>query len=125
MKKMLYSIKKKISSKKGESIAEVLIAMLIVALGAILLASMVIGSRNLITKSEEAYTEQMTEKNVLEDMSGNSSSGNVSIQLVTKNIMSDGTDCSLSSNFSERVKYYSSSNDSSKTGKYAFYEPLE
>lgn len=59
-------LKKKLKSKSGESIAEVLITALVVALGALLLVVMVVASRNIIQKSEKAYNTYLNERNTME-----------------------------------------------------------
>lgn len=55
----------KLHSNRGESLSETLIAMLIVALGSILLVSMVIAARNIIQRSDEAYDAYISTNNAL------------------------------------------------------------
>ena len=66
-------ISRKIRSERGESIAEVLIAVLVVAFAAIILVSMVMAARNIIEKSEEMYKEEMAEHNSMEMITGDKS----------------------------------------------------
>ena len=60
------SIFRKLLSEKGESIAEVLMAGLVIALGSLLLFTMVNVSDNLITKEKESYAEFIETKNEFE-----------------------------------------------------------
>ena len=53
----------KIKSTSGESISEVLISMLIVALGSIMFATMVMASKNLIQKSDKTYSDYVNKRN--------------------------------------------------------------
>jgi Tfp pilus assembly protein PilV len=62
MKQMM----RKLNSSAGESIAEVLAAMLVIALGIVMLVSMVTSSSNMIRKSENSYAEYMDQYNALE-----------------------------------------------------------
>lgn len=59
-------IHRKLSSRSGETIGEVLAATVVVSLGAILLATMVSSSRNIITRSGEAYKDYMDRRNEFE-----------------------------------------------------------
>ncbi len=56
----------KIKSKSGETIAEVLVACLIAAMGLLLLAVMVTTSQRLIEKSENLYKENIKQSNQIE-----------------------------------------------------------
>ncbi len=64
---MVKTIKKKLQSSSGESIAEVLVAALVVSLGSILLISMVNASFNLLTAQEKKYREFISKKNDFEE----------------------------------------------------------
>lgn len=65
-RKLLRAASAKLASRKGESLSETLVAMLVVALGSILLVTMVIAARNIIQKSEEAYDTFIAQHNALE-----------------------------------------------------------
>lgn len=54
-----------IKNKKGESIAETLVALLIAALGILLLASMIMSSSNIISRSKTAIDEYVNAENKL------------------------------------------------------------
>lgn len=56
----------KIKDTHGESLAEILISTVIIAMAMVMLASMVMASKNLIDKSSERYTEDMKEANEVE-----------------------------------------------------------
>ena len=53
----------KLRSTSGESISEVLISMLIVALGSIMFATMAMASKNLIQKSDTVYSDYVNKRN--------------------------------------------------------------
>lgn len=53
MFKFFNSVRKKFSDRKGESIGEVLVALLISSVALVMLASMITSSSSLITSSEE------------------------------------------------------------------------
>ena len=63
---MIKDIQKKLSSNTGESIAEVLVAALVVVLGSLLMYTMVNTSFRLLTKEEESYKEFIDERNEFE-----------------------------------------------------------
>ena len=56
---------RKLKSKDGESIGEVLAAMVIISLAAILLASMIAASMRIITRSVEGYDLYVAQVNAL------------------------------------------------------------
>ena len=56
----------KIKDNHGESLAEILISTVIIAMAMVMLASMVMASKNLIDKSSKRYTEDMKEANEVE-----------------------------------------------------------
>ncbi|HCE73717.1 MAG TPA: hypothetical protein DEP67_04440 [Lachnospiraceae bacterium] len=56
---------RKLKSKNGESIGEVLAAMVIISLAAILLASMIAASMRIITRSVEGYDLYVAQVNAL------------------------------------------------------------
>ncbi len=53
-------------SQKGETLAEALVAMLVVAFGAIILAGMVMAASNVIKRSEKSYNEYLDRRNYIE-----------------------------------------------------------
>lgn len=80
--KILSQIKKRIKSRNGESITEVLVALLISMLGLVLLATMITSSAKLITQSRDAMSGYVEKGNALAAGSGSSiSSGKISISL--------------------------------------------
>lgn len=56
----------KLRSERGESIGEALAAMLIVALGALMLAGMTTAATRIVEKSEKAYNVYLDQRNYLE-----------------------------------------------------------
>ena len=63
MMKLLKRIKGKIKNEKGESLSEVLIALLVSVLGMVLLASMITASTNIIMKSKNKMKQYVTAEN--------------------------------------------------------------
>lgn len=84
---MIRKILRKVSSKKGESIAEVLIAGLIISLGALLLASMINASFRLLTNEEKSYKEFIEVKNDFELLNESKDSESSNITITTTNVL--------------------------------------
>lgn len=59
-------MKKKLRSRSGETLTEVLVAALVMALAMILLVNMVTASQKLVTKSEKTFVNNMKLKNSVE-----------------------------------------------------------
>lgn len=59
-------IQAKLRSSSGESISEVLVAMLVIALGIVMLVSMISASGNMIRRSEKVYADYMEQFNAME-----------------------------------------------------------
>ena len=79
--KMTERIKKKLKSKSGETIAEVLVALLISSLGLVLLASMISSSYNLITKSRSMIEDYVNSENRLVEQEQTVDTGNVTVKM--------------------------------------------
>ena len=81
---MIRNLFSKLKSNHGESLGEVLVAVLIVALGSLLFASMVTASIRIVNKGKAAYSKNMNQKNQIEETtSGNSESSiNISGNLI-------------------------------------------
>ena len=58
--------KKKLCSDCGETIGEALAAMLVVALGALMLAAMTSAATRIVTRSETAYIQYLDQRNAME-----------------------------------------------------------
>ncbi|MGI6088781.1 MAG: hypothetical protein ACOYBF_02130 [Bilifractor porci] len=65
----------KLESTEGESIAEALVAVLITALAALVLATMVISSSRLVTKSQKALDGLYAQKSDLEQLAASGEKG--------------------------------------------------
>lgn len=59
-------LKKRILSERGESIGEALAAILIVALGALMLETMTSAATRIVTRSEKAYASYLDQRNYIE-----------------------------------------------------------
>lgn len=57
---------RKLQKTKGESIAEILVAMLVIAMGLTMLVSMLMASVNMMNNSTEKYTAEVEQKNAVE-----------------------------------------------------------
>ena len=79
MKKL---IRGKLNSRKGESIAEVLVALLIAALALVMLASMITSSSSMIKSSRIKMQDYYTANNALETRTGTTAgTGTVTIKI--------------------------------------------
>ena len=79
---------RKLKNCKGESLAETLISILIMALGIILLAGMVQSSSNVIVRSDQAIKERTLKENSLvkhEGYEGSAKSGDYRVKLSISN----------------------------------------
>jgi len=77
-------IRKKLNSARGESIAEVLVALLISALGLALLAVMITSSVRIIERGRKAVADYVVQENALVERSGSS-------ELTGSFVLTDGT----------------------------------
>lgn len=75
------TIHKKIKSTKGESIGEVLIALLISSLALVLLASMITSSSTMIKNSRAKMSRYYFQNDILTKQSGSASDGSISFKL--------------------------------------------
>lgn len=88
---MIRNLCSKLKSRKGESLGEVLVAVLIVALGSLLFASMVTASIRIVNKGKAAYSKNMNLKNQIESfVTGNDSTASSSGSTNTSDV-SQGT----------------------------------
>ena len=76
---MKHRIGKKLKSRSGESIGEVLVAVLISALALALLAGMVVSASRIVTQSKQALGRYVAAENALTMQSGEGTSGQVTI----------------------------------------------
>ena len=90
--------------EKGDSIAEVLIALLISSLALVLLASMISSSANMITNSKTKMNDYYTETNVLNTFSGSVSSTTITAGIT---VNSGGMPVTASETYS--ASYYANS----------------
>lgn len=67
--KLLKKVRNKIKNNNGESISEVLVALLISTLGLVMLATMITTSTKLVTRSEESMDQFVEAENALADLS--------------------------------------------------------
>lgn len=79
--KQFTTIKNIVSNSEGETITEVLLSSLLVALAMILLSSMVILSQRLIIQSDTTIQQFYHNVNAMEARSSNTTSSNIQIQI--------------------------------------------
>lgn len=75
---MLEKLKNKLRSQAGESIAEVLVSLLIAALSLMLLAGMISATFDMVTRSRETVKTYVQANNTLVEQSGTGAAGSVS-----------------------------------------------
>ena len=75
MKRLYSSVIGKIKSQVGESIGEVLVALLISSIGLTLLAMMVSSSSRMVERSKSTVHNYVVQSNALEDQSGTGTTG--------------------------------------------------
>ena len=78
MKRLYSSVIGKIKSQVGESIGEVLVALLISSIGLTLLAMMVSSSSRMVERSKSTVHEYVLQSNALEDQSETGTPGTLS-----------------------------------------------
>ncbi|MGY3724849.1 hypothetical protein SAMN05421767_11515 [Granulicatella balaenopterae] len=78
---LYFTAKDKLASQKGESIAEALIALLIVALGIVLLAIMISASTRIVKKSNERLEAMYQVTNQLEEQTVPPTTNSLTIDL--------------------------------------------
>jgi|GEM_PF-1981341 len=66
--KLIGNTTRKLSDNKGESIAEVLVAVLIASLAIVALLTMVTASERILNKSSESYAAKIADRNCLETL---------------------------------------------------------
>lgn len=71
---------RKLKERKGESVAEALVSLVIASLGMVLLAGMITASVNLITESRDTISDYVTADNRLETREGSALSGTASVK---------------------------------------------
>ncbi len=91
----------RIRSERGESIGEALAAMLIVALGALMLETMTSAATRIVTRSETAYMSYLDQRNLVESLG----------QMMGKNLK-NGKDIYSTESLNATVSLWKSSSDS-------------
>lgn len=91
----------RIRSERGESIGEALAAMLIVALGALMLEAMTSAATKIVTRSETAYMSYLDQRNLVESLG----------QMKGKNLK-NGKDIYSTESLNATVSLWKSSSDS-------------
>ena len=92
MKRLYSYVIGKMEGQGGESIGEVLVALLISSIGLTLLAMMVSSSSRMVERSKSTVHDYVLQSNVLEDQSGDGTSGVLSFSCdSTTKIADDST----------------------------------
>ena len=89
---MVRRIKNRLRSKRGESLAEVLIATLLSAVAMVMLSSMIFTSNRIVTHSKEVTQKYVTENNRIVEKKGTYREGSVSV-VIGENVvkLTDGS----------------------------------
>ena len=100
-----HNAKKRLRNNAGESIAEVLIALLISSLALMILAGMITSTANMITKSKKVYGDYIAAEASLVDYTNSAGSGKVSFKIgdAAYKLTDDSDDIT--------VQYYTPGND--------------
>ena len=80
MKKRLHTLGAKLKSRAGDSLAEVLIALLISALAIVMLANMIVVSTTMVNRSKDYFDTYYKANNVLSAHGGGDATGTVSLK---------------------------------------------
>jgi Tfp pilus assembly protein PilV len=73
-------IKKKLNSRDGESLAEVLVAVLIIAVGLVLISTMVIASGRMVDKGGQKMKNVVAASNAMEEQTGTTSNAQLDVK---------------------------------------------
>jgi Tfp pilus assembly protein PilV len=72
-------IRRKLNSRNGESLAEVLVAVLVIAIGLVLLSTMVLASGRLVDNGGRKMTQVISASNAMESQSGSGATAQLDI----------------------------------------------
>lgn len=98
---------KKVLDKRGESIAEVLIALLISALALTILASMITSTKNVLDTSKKKMNEYNSHAAVLAEQTSGSSAGTGTVKMTVSGAGGTSTIWNMTGDTSTAsVKYY-------------------
>ena len=108
MKRLYSSVIGKIKSQVGESIGEVLVALLISSIGLTLLAMMVSSSSRMVERSKSTLHEYVLQSNALEDQSETGTPGRLSFSCDLSETDDSGSIKNITDDSSNpiNIKYY-------------------
>ncbi len=107
---MRRTVAARLRSRAGESISEVLVALLVSALALMMLASMVASSSNMVQTSRQKMQDYITAENALTEQSGKGTDGTVTVQNGGEGLsLYDGADSEIA------VTYYQNTTVGGKT----------
>ena len=86
MKKLIKASKRRIKSRSGESITEVLVALLVSTLGIVLLAGMINSSSIMINQSKDKITEFVRESKTVVEQKDDPAYGTDTVEIVENNV---------------------------------------
>lgn len=67
MKQRLVQIRKKLASRRAETLAELLVSVLVISLGLTMFATALMSARRMLTRSDMVFQSYYTGRNLLED----------------------------------------------------------
>ncbi len=71
----------RLSSHRGETISEVLVASLVISLGMLLVATMISASFRILSREEKSYREYIEQKNIFETYSESKDASTMTISI--------------------------------------------
>lgn len=78
------TLKRKLSSTCGESITEVLISGLVIALGILMAVTMIVAATNIVRKASTSWSDYYTARNKVESRSSTATTGQIEIKGVAQ-----------------------------------------
>lgn len=132
-KSVIYEIKRIIHADAGESIAEVLVAMLVIEMALVMVVSMIISAGKMISKSKVDYARYYNERNTTE-LRAAENGGSAVISAddhATIDISNVGGNDTEVPNSSVTIRKWTVTNTNPDTGasddtpKFVLYEPIE
>ena len=138
-KSVIHELKRIIHADAGESIAEVLVAMLVIEMALVMVVSMIVSAGRMISKSKVNYARYYNERNTMELRTQETGTG-VSTDVTHATIKNEDATINISkiggndlnvSNTSVTVRKWTVTNIDLNTGaddetpKFVLYEPKE
>ncbi|MBO4419995.1 MAG: hypothetical protein J5789_09265 [Oscillospiraceae bacterium] len=119
---MIRRLKARLRSKRGESIAEVLIALMISSMALVLLAGMITATTGIVKKSKDATNEYTGKSNQLVEKLDSECSGSGEVHFLLRNVSGALSDTKLTDSAEESISVLYYVNESIGSVKVTSYE---